>query len=110
MLASRGQVFDGSLELPVDPGRDWVVQLSPIKKGWSVIGRSDKFLSAAAVTKLDIQADHVSLTLHESGPFAIYSADGAPKSDTAEFKSLGNGLYIADLPVGKENAAVTITR
>ncbi|NWK55026.1 hypothetical protein HW115_05360 [Verrucomicrobiaceae bacterium N1E253] len=87
-----------------------LVQLSPIQKGWSVIGRTDKHLSAATVNINTISQNQLSLTLHESGPFAIWLASGQPSAKGIEFKNKGNGLFLADLPVKAEKQTVVITK
>ena len=87
-----------------------LLQLSPIVDGWSIIGRTDKYLSAAAVEVLARDKNTLKLKLHEAGPFAVYSKDGAPQAKGATFVDAGNGLYKANLPVGQPGKVLDITR
>ena len=84
--------------------------LYPKTNGWAVIGRTDKYLPAAAVSVKSSSENEVVFTLKESGPLAIWSEKGAPKMDGATFESLGNNLYAADLPVKAGAVEVTVTR
>ena len=84
--------------------------LYPKVKGWAVIGRSDKYLPAAAVDVQSATETQISFTLKESGPLLIWSAKGAPKMKGAEFKSVGDNLYLADLPVEAGAREVTVSR
>ena len=48
-----------------------------------MIGRTDKYLSAAAVEVLSSSPRELKLRLHEPGPPAIYSGRGTPRSAPA---------------------------
>jgi hypothetical protein len=89
---------------------DRLIQISPITNGWSVIGRTDKYLSAGTVTSIESDATSLKITLHEAGPFAIWLADGTPKADSITFTAKGNGQFIADVPVKSEPLTLTITK
>jgi hypothetical protein len=89
---------------------DRLVQLAPITKGWAVVGRTDKYLSAAAVEVLAADDRELKIKLIEAGPLAVWSGKGAPKAEGLEFTDAGNGLYKADLPVGERNRIVTLVR
>lgn len=84
--------------------------LYPQVKGWAVIGRADKYLPAAAVDVHSASEQQVSFTLKESGPLLIWSEHGAPKMKGASFKSIGEHLYLADLPVKAGALEVTVSR
>lgn len=84
--------------------------LYPKDKGWAVIGRSDKYLPAAAVDVQSISQQQLSFTLKESGPLMIYSEFGAPKMQGASFRSVGPDLYLADLPVSSGAREIVVTR
>jgi hypothetical protein len=84
--------------------------LYPRTKGWVVIGRIDKYLPAAAVKINSVSDDQVTFTLIESGPLAVWSEKGAPKMEGASFKSIGDNLYLADLPVTAGEKQLRITR
>ncbi|MDP4624363.1 MAG: hypothetical protein NWT08_04400 [Akkermansiaceae bacterium] len=84
--------------------------LYPKTNGWAVIGRTDKYLPAVAVKVKSADNDQIVFTLKESGPLAIWSEKGAPKMEGATFKSIGENLYFADLPVKAGELEVTVTR
>ena len=84
--------------------------LYPKTKGWAVIGRSDKYLPAAAVKIKSVSDKAITFSLEESGPLMVWSEEGKPKLNGAVFESLGNNLYLADLPVKPGPREVTVTR
>jgi hypothetical protein len=89
---------------------DRLLQLSPIENGWAVIGRTDKYLSAAAVESIDTTRDTLTLRLCEAGPFGIWLNEGKPKSPGLAFLDRGRGFFVADLPVRAEPRELTIQR
>ena len=70
--------------------------LYPQRKGWAIIGRSDKYLPAAAVELGEVSDERISFALLESGPLMVWSKNGAPKMEGLTFESLGNSLYRAE--------------
>ncbi|MFC1765055.1 Sip1-related alpha-galactosidase [Planctomycetota bacterium] len=84
--------------------------LYPKTKGWAVIGRSDKYLPAAAVKIKSVSSNKISFTLKESGPLMIWSEKGAPQMKGASFKSIGSNLYLAELSIEKGVREINITR
>ena len=89
---------------------DRLFQLSPIHDGWSVIGRTDKYLPAAAVEAIHFTAGQLYIRLHEQGPFAIWLQTGKPVADKITFRALGGGLFQADLPIRSQPVAFIIER
>ena len=87
-----------------------LIQFSPIQNGWSVIGRTDKYLSAAAVEILECGKKKLKLKRHESGPLAIWVEKGTPKAKGVKFADQGNGLFVANLPVKAESPVITIKK
>lgn len=75
-----------------------------------MIGRTDKYLPSAAVKIKSVSKDKVVFTLHESGPLAIWSDQGAPKMKGATFTLIGENLYLANLPVEAGVQELTVTR
>jgi hypothetical protein len=110
--------YDEQAALPLANGYDVTIkgfgdrllQLSPIENGWSVIGRTDKYLPAAAVTGLSSTATTLDMTLHETGPFAIWLDRGKPTAEGVRFTRRGNGLCVADLPVQSKPLKIRITK
>ncbi|MDA9260359.1 Sip1-related alpha-galactosidase [Puniceicoccaceae bacterium] len=113
-------VYDRETKSVVELGEGFTTEVSkfdaklfllyPKVKGWVVIGRVDKYLPAAAVQVKSISESQVVFTLEESGPLAIWSETGAPKMDGASFEALGNGLYLANLPVAAGAVKITVER
>jgi hypothetical protein len=89
---------------------DRLVHLCPIRGGWAVIGRTDKYLSPAAAEVVAQTDTQLVLRLAESGPLAVWSAKGTLSAEGLEFRSAGRGLWLADMPVGKKNLELTVTR
>ena len=84
--------------------------LYPKTKGWAVIGRSDKYLPSAAI-KIESASDQgITFTLEESGPLMVWSENGKPQMTGANFESLGNDLYFADLKVAKGSRQISLKR
>lgn len=89
---------------------DKLYLLTPIENGWSVIGRSDKFLSPVACSVVDSSPNRLIVELEEAGPLTVWSASGTPKAEGLQFENIGQGLYRADMPVVAESRRVEITR
>ena len=82
----------------------------PKNQGWAIIGRSDKYLPAAAVELGEVSDEKVSFTLLESGPLMVWSEKGAPKMEGVTFEDLGDNLYQANLEVKAGAMEMTLTR
>jgi hypothetical protein len=89
---------------------DRLVHLCLIRNGWAAIGRTDKYLSPAAVEVRSVSDTRLELRLVESGPLAVWSEKGAPRAEGVVFVPVGQGLYRADLPVGKRDMTLTLAR
>ncbi|MCX7011487.1 MAG: hypothetical protein NTW86_02775 [Candidatus Sumerlaeota bacterium] len=46
----------------------------------------------------------------EAGPFAVWSAKGASSAEGLEFRNLGGGLWQADMPIGRRDVELVLTR
>jgi len=108
--AGKGLRFTKEYGFELSGLADRLIQLSPIVKGWAVIGRTDKYLCSAAVEVLGASDRELKVRLVESGPLAVWSARGAPTSAGVTFAPAGNGLYKAALPVEAKARTLTITR
>jgi hypothetical protein len=51
-----------------------LVQLSPIKNGWSVVENLDKYLSANAVKSINYSKNELKIVMVESGKLVVYNA------------------------------------
>lgn len=108
--AGKGQRFAKEYTFELSGLADRLIQLSPIVKGWAIIGRTDKYLSAAAVEILGVDENAVTIRMIETGPLAVWSGQGMPKADGLQFVGSGGGLYRADMPVGQPLKTIRITR
>ena len=89
---------------------DRLLQLSSIENGWAVIGRTDKYLPAAAVESVTSNRKKLTVALHESGPLSIWLDRGTPHAAGVEFADKGGGLYVANLPVEPKPLELDIQR
>jgi len=108
--AGKAQRLRDKYEVSIKGFGDRLLQISPITKAWSVIGRCDKYLSAAAVEVLSVQRDTLKIKMIEAGPLAIWTVRGEPKAKGIAFTHIANGLYKADLAIGEKNRIITISR
>ncbi|MCL5743861.1 MAG: hypothetical protein M1541_08025 [Acidobacteria bacterium] len=93
------------------PGfEDRFLLLCPIQEGWAVIGRTDKYLSPAAVEVVTRTRDELVLRMIESGPVAVWTAGGGVVSKEARFQDAGGGLWTAEVPAGKDGFTLHIQR
>ncbi|MHC4338504.1 MAG: Sip1-related alpha-galactosidase, partial [Planctomycetota bacterium] len=108
--AGKAEKFGDKYTFELKGFSDRLLHLCPIQKGWSVIGRTDKYLSPAAVEVLSATNDELKLRLVESGPLAIWLEKGFPRTRDYGFDSSGNGLWKANIKTGCRNLVITIRR
>jgi len=108
--AGKAEKFGDKYTFELKGFSDRLLHLCPIQKGWAVIGRTDKYLSPAAVEVLSATNDELKLRLVESGPLAIWLAEGAPQAENVSFVDKANGLWKADIKTGCRNLVITIRR
>lgn len=68
--------------------------LCPIRKGWAIVGRPDKYLSPSTVQIEIVEDDSIVLTMHEPAPIIVYSDSGVPHGDGLTVVPKGNGFYL----------------
>lgn len=88
---------------------DKLVQLSPIKNGWSVIGNPNKYLSASAVKSVEYADKKLKIVMVESGELVVYNPSAISCSSAKKIENLGNGLWKLYLPEAQKNFEVVIT-
>lgn len=93
-------------EMPVLSNR--LMHLCPIKKGWSVIGCPDKYLSPAFVMDIQATKKQLQLKLKEGGSVIVWNKSGRVKSDSGEVKSLGNNLWQIDVPKDRDKLLLSL--
>lgn len=84
--------------------------LYPKTKSWAIIGRSDKYLPAAAINVLSVTEHKISFNIEETGPLLVWSEKGKPNMQGVQFKDLGKGLYSAELAIEQKPTLLTIYR
>jgi hypothetical protein len=85
------------------------LQVSPVVGGCSVIGRTDKYLSASAISSLEYAENRIDVSMHESGPLGVWLRDGTPSASGVSLKEQGGGLFIAELPAKPGTVSLTIS-
>jgi len=96
--AGKGRVLDKPWKIEMKGFSCELVIIAPVVDGWAVIGRSDKYLSTAAVENIAFSQKRLSVTLKEPGPLVVYSAKGAPAAEGAAAIPLGGGFFRFDIP------------
>ncbi len=89
---------------------DRLLLLCPIRNGWAVVGRSDTYLSPAAVEILDCAEDELIVRMEESGPLTLWSESGFLCCETADFAGAGAGLWTARMKVGERGTTLRVRR
>ena len=86
--------------------------LCPVREGWAVVGRTDKFLSPAAVKVLHSSPREVTLVVKEGGPVAVWQADGKAAVESADcpLRRIAPNLWQADVATEKRDVVVRIRR
>ena len=92
------------------PLADRLLLLVPVRQGWAVVGRTDKYLAPVAAAIEAVSRRELTLRLVESGPFTIFSADGRPVASGLDFLPLGDGFWRTDMPVGTRGVSVSLRR
>jgi hypothetical protein len=107
--AGHGAKLDSPYTTRLKGFNDRLFILSPIVDGWSVLGRSDKYLGPGAVETIDYGQDKCSVQMVESGPLIIWNEDGVPFSRQSEhIEKLGDGLWKLSFPTGIRQYTVEI--
>ncbi|WP_422351094.1 Sip1-related alpha-galactosidase [Flagellimonas sp.] len=90
----KGQVLDSKgLDFEIAGFGHKLYLLIPIKEGWSLIGRGEKYLSPSTVDILSITEDELTFEMEEPGNIILYSTKGNLESDHFDFTSIGNGFF-----------------
>lgn len=87
-----------------------IFNIAPVKNGWAVIGRSDKYLGGCTYHIEDCSNNTLEFILDESGPVTVFCKDGSPRADAGILLELGNGFYEIDMPIGELNKTVRLEK
>ncbi|ROQ21711.1 raffinose synthase Sip1-like protein [Marinimicrobium koreense] len=101
-----GGKLNESFDFELKGFSDKLIQLSPIQKGWAVIGRSDKYLSAATISEIEYDKENLVFTLVESGPVVVYHKKKPVSNQGFKVDQLDTHLWEIQAPHSSE--AVTI--
>lgn len=103
-----GGLLDGRYEIELSGFSDCFVQLTPIVQGWSVIGCTDKYFSAAAIEIVEYGENEIKLKIVESGSVVVFNRKKVDCSEAQKIEDLGNNLWKITLPTGKQGIEITI--
>ncbi|MGQ1786137.1 Sip1-related alpha-galactosidase [Saccharicrinis sp. GN24d3] len=102
-------ILKGEYQFKLGSRKERLFQLSPIQYGWSLIGRPDKYLSAAAFELLEIDKKTIKIKMVEDGPILLWSDNKKPSSEYFKFSKLENGLWRGELRKSNENREYIIS-
>ncbi len=88
--------------------KERLLLLNPIKHGWSIIGRPDKYLAASTYELLNVNRKNVTFKMIEDGPILLWSKNKKPFSENFEFTKLDNGLWKGELIKPTKNSVYII--
>jgi len=108
--AGSGQKLGKGYQFELRGFCDRLLLVCPIRQGWAVVGRTDKYLSPAAVEVVSVTHEELKLRLIESGPLGIWLSDGVPSVVNVSFTNEGNGLWTGDIEPGRRDMLITIKR
>jgi len=78
--------------------------LCPIRNGWSIIGRADKYLCPVAVEILLNSPDKTIVRMKESGFLTLWLSEGMPVSGQCVFREISKNLWQTEMLVSGEIA------
>jgi hypothetical protein len=92
------------LAFPMPKFSDRLLLLCPIRNGWAVIGRTDKYLSPSGVEILETGPGEVLVKMKEGGPLAVWQSDAqaAVQSPDCKFRRLAANLWQAEVSASGE--------
>jgi hypothetical protein len=93
--SAQTQRLDSEYRVAVPDYSARLLLVCPIRNGWAVIGRTNKYLSPVGAEVIASDARTLTLRLKESGPLAVWSATGRVQSSKADFTDTGGGLWRA---------------
>jgi hypothetical protein len=90
--------------------KECLLLLNPIRNGWAVIGRPDKYLSASAYDLLEVDETSVKVKMIENGSILLWANQKIPQSDNFIFTELANGLWQGELIKVNNNQEYSIQK
>ena len=87
-----------------------LLQLSPVRDGWSLVGREDKYLPGSAVRDLEYANDHMSFAVEEEGRIVVWSTHGTPSVQGIAMVAFAPNLYVGEVTGAQARRRVQIRR
>ncbi len=107
---NTGAWLDADYKFGVERMKGKIFNIAPVKAGWAVIGRSDKYLGGCTYHIDNCSEKMLELELDESGPVVVFCKEGNPKTNAGVLLSLGNGFYEIDMPIGVLNKKIKLEK
>jgi hypothetical protein len=104
----KGGLLNDVYPIELNGFSDRLVQLSPVVKGWSVVGCTDKYLSAAAIETIEYEENEVKIKMAEAGTLVVYNSKPVTCTSAQEIEDLGNGLWKIYFPGNMEGTEVVV--
>lgn len=105
----KGGKLDNKYSFDLTGFADKLVQLSPVKHGWSVIGNPEKYLSANAVKSIQYTEKELKIVMVESGNLVVYNRSLIICPSAQKIENMGNGLWKLYLPDLRKNGELVIS-
>ena len=83
----------GGINIDIKGFGDQLFFLCPIKNGWSVIGRTDKYLGPSTFSIVKSHKSELEIDMHEPGDLVLFCENGMPKSKQFKFVSIDSNFY-----------------
>jgi hypothetical protein len=90
--------------------RCMLLQLCPVRNGWSLVGREDKYLPGAGVRDVHYTNDRVTFLVEEEGRIVVWSAQGTPQIQGVALAALAPNLFVGEVAGDQARQRVEITR
>lgn len=103
------QVLNSDYVFSLESRKERLLLLNPIKKGWAVVGRPDKYLSAATFNLLEVEENKIKINMVENGDLLLWTNGKTPYSKNFEFVAQKDGLWHGKLTIPKADKNYTIS-
>ncbi|WP_052823317.1 Sip1-related alpha-galactosidase [Neotamlana sedimentorum] len=103
------QVLNADYVFSLESRKERLLLLNPIKKGWAIIGRPDKYLSAATFDLLEVEENKIEINMVEDGDLLLWTNGKTPHSENFEFIAQQDGLWLGKLTTAKADKNYTIS-
>jgi len=107
-----GEKLTISYEVELQGFSDRLLFLSPIQKGWAIVGGINKYLSPSVISETHFEEDFCRIKIVECGPVVIWRKENMiPISkDLGAAQDLQNGFWLFNVPKGIKDVVFTDKR